>query len=97
MVVWGLFPLPFCLSVRGLYPLPSCLLVRGLSPLVCSMVDFLAAWSKSFLVTSFVINSGILLTGALTFWSRFIILCSDLGVFLCVTLCVVFNGLLIVD
>ena len=42
------------------------------------MVDFLAAWSKSFLIASFIIKSG---TGVLTFWVGFIRLCSDLGVF----------------
>ena len=113
MVVRGLFPLPSCLFARGyilsllvflsgdyiLFPLSSIssILVRGLSPITCSIVDYLAAWSKSFLVASFVINSGILLTGVLTFWGEFIILCSNLGVFLSVILCVVFNGLLIVD
>ena len=55
--------------------------VRELSPVPCSMVDFLAAWSKLFLTASFVINSSILLPGVLTFWGGCIGLCSDLGVF----------------
>ena len=74
----GTISFPSYLFVRRLYPLSSCLFIRGLSPLPCSMVDFLAAWSKSFLVASFVIKSG---TGVLTFWGGFIRLCSDLGVF----------------
>ena len=61
------------------------------------MVGFLAAWFKSFVTASYVLNNAILLTGAFTFWSRFIRLCSDLGVFFSVTLCVVLNGLPIVD
>ena len=51
----------------GLYPLPSCLFIRGLSHLPCSMVDFLGAWSNSFLIAFFVMNSGLLLTGFLIF------------------------------
>ena len=42
----GTISFPSYLFVRGLYPLSSCLFIRGLSPLPCSMVDFLAAWSK---------------------------------------------------
>ena len=97
MVAKGLFSLLPCLFVKGLYPLPRGLFVRGLSPLPCSMVVFLAAWSKSYLVASFVTNSCILRSGVLTFWGGFIRLCCDLGVFFSVAICVVFNGLLILD
>ena len=102
LAVRELFPLPSCLFARGLSPLlclfvwiirplPSCLFFSGLSP------PLLYGWFLGCLVyiASFVINSGILLTGVLTFWDEFIVLC--LGVFFSVTLWVKFNGLLIVD
>ena len=81
LFVRGLCPLLPCVFVRGLYLLPSCIFVTGLCPLPCSTVDFLAARSKSFLVVTFVINSGILLTDVLTFWGGSIRLCSDMGCF----------------
>ena len=80
-----------------LCPLSSFLFVRELLSVPFHMVDFLAACSKSFLIPSFVISSGILLTSALTFLWRVIRLCSNLGVFFPVTLCVVFNELVIVN
>ena len=111
LFVRRLCPLLSCLFIRWLFPLTSCLFVSGLSLLPSFLVGFLAAWFKSFLVVSFVINSGILLIGVLTFLGGLIRLFSDFAMlvflvlifpvifaaFFPVILSVVFSGLLIVD
>ena len=73
-----LYPLPSSMVVWGLYPPPSSLFVRVLILLPYSLVGFLPDWSKFFLVLSFVINTGILLTEVRIFWGWFIRLCSVL-------------------
>ena len=115
-LLWGLYLLLSSMVAWGLYPLPSSMVVTDylLSLLVflsyaLSFVHWVVYYP--FLVASFAINIGILLTGVLTFWGGLIRLCSDLampvlfvlifsvilGGFFSLTLSVVFNGLLIVD
>ena len=83
-LLWGLYLFPSPMVAWGLYPLPSSMFVTDylLSLLVflsyaLSFVHWVVYYP--FLVASFAINIGILLTGVLTFWGGLIRLCSDLA------------------